>query len=177
MKRALTPTDIVIRDEILKRLEAGQSLREICREAWAPSESTVRGWASDRDDDFSAQYARARLIGYSRFAEEIVEIADQPKIGVKRTTKRERLLNFGVPVPGSDVEKTEETEGDMVDRDRLRVDTRKWLLAKMLPKVYGDKVAVESSGPDGGPIQHEVKAVHALDPVQASQVYQKLMGE
>jgi hypothetical protein len=26
-------------------------------------------------------------------------------------------------------------------RDRLRVDTRKWLLSKALPKVYGDKLA------------------------------------
>ena len=25
-------------------------------------------------------------------------------------------------------------------RNRLRVDTRKWMLAKMLPKVYGDKL-------------------------------------
>lgn len=36
-------------------------------------------------------------------------------------------------------------------RDRLRVDTRKWLLSKALPKVYGDKV--EHTGPNGGPIQ------------------------
>lgn len=27
-----------------------------------------------------------------------------------------------------------------VGRSRLRVDTRKWLLAKALPKIYGDKL-------------------------------------
>ena len=33
-----------------------------------------------------------------------------------------------------------------VSRDRLRVDTRKWYLSKVLPKLYGDKVEVEHSG-------------------------------
>lgn len=44
-------------------------------------------------------------------------------------------------------------------RSRLRVDTRKWLLSKMLPKVYGDRAALELSGPDGKAIQHEVKGL------------------
>jgi hypothetical protein len=39
----------------------------------------------------------------------------------------------------------------MVDRSRLMVDTRKWLLSKMFPKKYGDRVATELSGPDDGP--------------------------
>lgn len=47
-------------------------------------------------------------------------------------------------------------------RDRLRVDTRKWLLSKALPKVYGDKV--EHSGPGGSPIQH----VHRIELVDLS---------
>lgn len=36
-------------------------------------------------------------------------------------------------------------------RDRLRLDTRKWLLSKALPKIYGDKIAVTDA--DGGPVQ------------------------
>jgi hypothetical protein len=31
-------------------------------------------------------------------------------------------------------------------RDRLRVDTRKWLLSKALPKIYGDKQQIGHSG-------------------------------
>ena len=42
-----------------------------------------------------------------------------------------------------------------MQRSRLRVDTRKWLLSKALPKIYGDKVTAEISGPDGGPIKTE----------------------
>jgi len=36
---------------------------------------------------------------------------------------------------------------------RLRVDTRKWLLSKLVPKKYGDRVEQFISGPDGAPIQ------------------------
>jgi len=43
-------------------------------------------------------------------------------------------------------------KGD-VQRDRLRVDTRKWYLSKVLPKIYGEKKAIEVSGVDGGPVQ------------------------
>jgi hypothetical protein len=40
-----------------------------------------------------------------------------------------------------------------ISRSRLQVDTRKWMLSKMLPKIYGDKIEV--GGKDGGPIQVE----------------------
>ena len=35
---------------------------------------------------------------------------------------------------------------------RLQVDSRKWLLSKLLPKVYGDTSKLELSGADGGPL-------------------------
>ena len=35
--------------------------------------------------------------------------------------------------------------------DKLRVDTRKWLLSKLKPHVYGDQLAI--TGADGGPVQ------------------------
>jgi hypothetical protein len=36
---------------------------------------------------------------------------------------------------------------------RLQIDTRKWMLSKALPKMFGDKVTTEISGPEGAPIQ------------------------
>ena len=32
-----------------------------------------------------------------------------------------------------------------IQRSRLRLDTRKWLLSKALPKIYGDKLPVETN--------------------------------
>ena len=36
--------------------------------------------------------------------------------------------------------------GEDVQRDRLRVDTRKWFLSKVAPKVYGEKLDLTSDG-------------------------------
>jgi hypothetical protein len=47
---------------------------------------------------------------------------------------------------------------DVIAHKRVQIDTRKWMLSKMLPKVYGDKVTTEHSGVDGGPI-----AIAAVD--------------
>ena len=51
-----------------------------------------------------------------------------------------------------------QTIADSADKEdynvaRLRVDSRKWLLSKLVPKKYGDRVEQFISGPDGGPIQ------------------------
>lgn len=43
--------------------------------------------------------------------------------------------------------------GEHVQRSRVRIDTRKWLLSKMAPKRYGDKQSFELSGPEGKPIE------------------------
>lgn len=45
-------------------------------------------------------------------------------------------------------------EGD-VQRDRLRVDARKWFASKVAPKKYGDKVQTEVTGANGGAVQTE----------------------
>ena len=116
---------------ICERLAAGESLRAVCRSEGMPPESTVRGWALDDVEGFSAQYARAREIGCYAMADELREIADTPQQGVKT-----KMMPEG---------KTEETWGDMIEHRRLQVDARKWLLSKMLPATFGDKLAVDQT--------------------------------
>lgn len=43
------------------------------------------------------------------------------------------------------VDISDDLTGD-TNRDKLRVDTRKWLMSKMVPKKYGDKVETVHSG-------------------------------
>jgi hypothetical protein len=38
-------------------------------------------------------------------------------------------------------------------RDRLRIDTRKWLMSKIAPKRFGDKLDLTHASPDGGAVQ------------------------
>lgn len=129
-------------NEICIALAEGKSLRSICEPDDFPSESTVRAWALDNvGGTFSAQYSRAREIGYSRLAEEILQIADTPMIGRKIKQTGESI---------------EETIGDMIEHRRLQVDSRKWMLSKMLPKIYGDKLNLEGSG-EGGALVVVVK--------------------
>lgn len=45
----------------------------------------------------------------------------------------------------------DDATAETVQQDRLRIDTRKWMLSKMAPRKYGDKLSV--SGEDGGPLQ------------------------
>ena len=113
-------------DAICARLAQGESLNAICKDDDMPAESTVRMWALDDVGGFAANYARAREIGYEAHADKIIDLADECRIGIKRTTK----------VTGE----VEMVEGDMVERSRLQIDARKWMLAKMLPKKYGDKI-------------------------------------
>src|SRR5438270_581556 len=47
--------------------------------------------------------------------------------------------------------------GAHVNRARLMIDTRKWLLSKMLPKVYGDHLTV--AGDPDQPIRHVVQRI------------------
>lgn len=136
------PTDYTpeIAARIIAQLSEGKSLRKVCKAEDMPSESAVRQWALDDREGFSAQYTRARELGYLAMADELLEIANTPQIGRKTKT--------------TDEGKVETTEGDMIEHRRLQVDTRKWMLSKMLPKVFGDKLAL--TDPDGGPLKVEV---------------------
>lgn len=117
--------------EICDRLAQGESLRGICEDLHMPSASNVLEWVHKNKDGFAERYAHAREIGYLLLADEIVRIADTPQIGTKSVSKATGL---------------EITEGDMIEHRRLQVDTRKWMLAKMLPKIYGDRQVIEHAG-------------------------------
>lgn len=125
--------------QICKKLADGYTLRRVCRDDAMPSEATVRTWALEDREGFSSQYARAREIGYYAMADETIEISDD---GSNDTYK--------------DDEGNVRTDQDVIARSRLRVDTRKWLLSKALPKVYGDKLAL--AGDPDNPIHHKVAA-------------------
>lgn len=114
--------------EICRRMAEGESLRGICEDEHMPGESTVRSWVIDDVNGFSAQYARARALQAERWAEEIMHISDE--------------------LPAMTGEGKYDSAA--VQHQRLRVDTRKWLLSKVLPKVYGDRLDVTSKGEQVG---------------------------
>ena len=125
---------------ICAELTEGKSLREVCRQDGMPSETAVRLWSLEDRNGFASQYAKARAVGYQRLADELLDIADD---GSNDWMERNDGENQAFLV-----------NGEALGRSRLRVDTRKWLLSKVLPKIYGDKLAIGGDA-DAPPIRTE----------------------
>lgn len=96
-----------------------------------PVKSTINLWRY-RHPEFSALYAQAKLVQADLLAEECLEISDDDSRDVK--------IN---PETGDEYLNTE-----FVARARLRIDTRKWLAMKLLPKQYGNDKKEEEKDPD-----------------------------
>jgi len=58
----------------------GESLRAICSDPGKPSEGTVRGWAARDHDGFGERYRAARSLLVEFWADQIIDIADEPDL-------------------------------------------------------------------------------------------------
>lgn len=130
-------------DIICERIADGESLRSICADEDLPNKATVFRWLNAYKE-FSDQYARAREEQAETLADEIVGIADEECTFIKGGKGQD---------DGEEVEVA--FDATAVARNRLRIDARKWVAAKLKPKKYGDKVTQEHTGADGGPVQIE----------------------
>jgi hypothetical protein len=119
--------------EICRRMTEGESVRAICASEGMPGRSTVHRWLVS-DEAFARDYAAARLILADVLFDEIMEIADTPKLGIKRTNK-----------PTGE----EFTEADMIEHRRLQVDARKWVASKMNPRKYGEATLLKHADANG----------------------------
>lgn len=128
-------TPAVLR-RIVDGLSEGTPLTVICAPAAMPSDNTVRDWMN-ADPDVAGAIARARDRGFDKIALEALRIADTPIIGEEITESED-----GMQVKRS----------DMLGHRKLQIETRLKLLAKWDPKRYGDRMAQEISGPNGGPV-------------------------
>lgn len=93
-----------------------------------PPWQTIMGWLC-RYSEFQEQYARAKQLQAELMAEEILELADDPN-----------------------------TESGQVQRSKLQVETRKWLMSKLLPRKYGDRIDVTSNGEPLPVPSHQIDA-------------------
>lgn len=121
--------------EICARLALGESLLHICEEKEMPTTAAVYNWlfdgATNEDgtltkQEFIDNYQRARSAQAEKMFDEMLDIADN---GTNDWMERH----------GEMVEDKEVT-----NRSKLRVETRKWYLSKVLPKKFGDKVDLTS---------------------------------
>ena len=114
---------------IVERIANGESLRAICRDNGMPSPPTVLRWVAN-DLDLQQRYTFALDVRADMIFDEVLEIADD--------SSKDWIEKEG----------GQALDSEHVRRSVLRVDARKWALARMAPKKYGDKVQL--GGTDGG---------------------------
>jgi hypothetical protein len=90
------------------------------------------------DEEFSKKYTRAKANQVLILAEQIIDIADDSS---KDT--------YEVDLDGITVKKLDR---EVIERAKIRIDTRKWLASKLAPKIFGDKSTLALTDPDGGPL-------------------------
>lgn len=133
-KKLGRPTDYTqeLADEICAYLAEGMSLRTTCLQDGMPDKSTVFRWLR-LYSEFRDQYARAKEEATDAMAEEVVDIADDGRNDwIERQTRTGEIYHI--------------VDNEAVQRSKLRVETRKWLMSKMKPKKYGDKLDLTSDG-------------------------------
>lgn len=107
---------------ICARLANGESLSAICRDKGMPDRGTVVRWCLE-SDEFYSEYSRARAMQAELFAHEIIELTDSV-LGERQSSAA-------------------------VTAAKNASDARKWVISKILPSKYGDKLQVEHSGSMG----------------------------
>lgn len=123
-----------IADRICAQLAEGISLRTVCLGDEMPDKATVFRWLRT-NKDFCDQYARAKEESTDALAEEIIDISDDG-------------TNDWMTITTAGGFEKEVVNHEVVNRSKLRVDTRKWIMSKMKPKKYGDKIDMTTNGKD-----------------------------
>lgn len=112
-----------VADKICEEIAtSNKSLRTICAMEGMPAVSTVLKWLQDGANGFTEQYARAKEEQADLLVEDMLDISEH-----------------------TDEDHTAFTGGNVVQRDRLRIETRKWIASKLKPKKYGEKLDVTNT--------------------------------
>jgi len=116
----------------------GSSITKACRQANTISKTTFFEWLKPKGvgghtkedaERWTNQYAYALNDREDSMFEELLEIGDGNNADVY-------IDDDGQP----------KIDGNTVQRDKLRTDLRKWMLARMNPKKYGDKIETIHKG-------------------------------
>ncbi|KTD62404.1 hypothetical protein [Legionella shakespearei] len=106
---------------------SSKGTKKLCLEHshW-PCQDTLFTWLKAYPE-FSEQYAQAKICQIELLVDEILEISDDE-------SQDQYVNELGALVPNPSA----------INRARLKVDVRKWLACKLVPRVYGNKIDIES---------------------------------
>lgn len=127
--------------QICSQIAVGRSVTKICSAEDMPGSTTVFRWLAERDD-FRLLYARAKEDMVVALGEEILDISDAAEDDTIEVTNDKGVTYTQV-------------NHAAVQRARLRIDTRKWLMSKLVPRKYGEGNKGEE--PDDGKLTVVIK--------------------
>lgn len=116
-------------EKVCTHIATGYSLTTIEQWEGMPVASTVYRW-SVSIPEFAEMYRLAKLGQMQRWAEEIIELADDDAEDL--ATVQDGETRRTLPNPAA------------VQRAKLRIDTRKWLMARLAPQLYSEKITTEN---------------------------------
>ena len=114
-------------NKVFDLIESGHSLLKASDKVKHKTK-VLHQWIEELDK--SNNYARAKETRAELIFEEILSISDN--------------IETGTTIETDSNGKTTVKEGDMIAHRRLKVDSRKWMLGKMLPKKYGDRLELDN---------------------------------
>ena len=120
----------IILNNIFTEIINGRAVRNVLKDEGMPDVTTFYNWI-DTNEDKSKQYARACEARADKIFDDILDISDSYENDVIKNADGIEVVNYNV-----------------IQRDRLRVDSRKWIASKLNPKKYGDKNTTTLEGGD-----------------------------
>lgn len=127
----MTPSCV---EEIMERIARGESVTSIGKESHMPAAATIWHWIR-KNEDFARLYHEAKKLQMDMYAEDIINIADDSVGDIRLAYDK-----FGNRVP--------EVNFEAVKRSELRVKARQWLMERLAPKKYNERVLVEAGSAD-----------------------------
>lgn len=133
-------------DEICDKISScSDGLTVLCAKNphW-PTRETIYQWMK-LHKYFSDIYAQAKRQQIEAIVDDILTIADD--------TSQDTLIKTN-----KDGEEYECANNEFINRSRLRVDTRKWIAAKLAPRLYGENVGVRELYEEIAELKKEMEA-------------------
>jgi hypothetical protein len=115
-------------ERILEGVSEGIPLVRICALEGMPTRATFLNWVNKDRDGLFDRYDACRKRGLEAWADEIIEISDNANLDVIVTSDGVKM------------------NGEVVARSKLRAENRKWLLSKLDPGRYGERLELNVSG-------------------------------
>lgn len=128
------PYTVELATALCMQLSLGRSLRSVCNDEGMPSIDTCFRWMQDETKDFRVMYNTAKQEAADMMAEDLLDIVDD---GRNDWMEDEYMKGKS---PGWKV------NGEAVQRSKLRMDARIWLMSKMKPRKYGQSLDLTTGG-------------------------------